>query len=216
MATCNFYANNVSRVFAFGMNKYISQEDIDANDWPDEYLDQYDDDRTRYDYRYEIDNVISDLQDQDWDDVSTGKYYAGEKIARKIVSLVYGGASIDITIYAQINGGYYEGACFDVDGKIEVLNDGGTVMDEYDLFGEYTPNVCDVCDDSWTGRPGLDHLQAENIIKRLEAEIERLRMEAEIVFSRNCEHELFVAWRAFNGETGYKEANKRICDGMTA
>lgn len=34
MATCNFNVNNVSRVFAFGMNKYISQEDIDANDWP--------------------------------------------------------------------------------------------------------------------------------------------------------------------------------------
>lgn len=57
MATCNFCANNVSRVFAFGMNKYISQEDIDANDWPSEYLGQYDDDRTRDDYRYEEKNI---------------------------------------------------------------------------------------------------------------------------------------------------------------
>lgn len=215
MATCNFYANNVSRVFAFGMNKYITQEDIDANDWLNEYLDQYDEDRTREDYHYEIDNVIADLQAQGWDDVSAGKYYADEKIAEKIVSLVYGGAEIDITIYAKINGGYYEGACFDVDGKIEVNTyHSGTF--EYDLFGEYIPDVRDVCNDSWTDRPGLDHLQAANIIKRLEAETERLRMEAEMAFSRNCEHELFVAWCAFNGETGYKEANKRICDGMTA
>lgn len=131
MATCNFNANNVSRVFAFGMNKYISQEDIDANDWPDEYLNRYDEDLTRWDYEFEVENVIQDLQAQGWNDVSTGKYYDGDEIAEKAVS-------------------------------------------------------------------------------------ERLRLEAETVFSRNCEHELFVAWRAFNGETGYREANKRICDGSAA
>lgn len=214
MATCNFNANNVSRVFAFGMNKYISQEDIDANDWPDEYLNRYDEDLTRWDYEFEVENVIQDLQAQGWNDVSTGKYYDGDEIAEKAVSLVYGGAELDITICAKINGGYYEGSCFDVDGKIEVMTDAGTF--EYDLFGEYTPDVRDVCGDSWTGRPGLDHLQAENIIKRLEAETERLRLEAETVFSRNCEHELFVGGGAFNGETGYREANKRICDGSAA
>lgn len=67
-----------------------------------------------------------------------------------------------------------------------------------------------VVDDNWTGNAGLDHLQAKNIIKKLNAIIEDLRNEAEYVFSCYCGEELAVAYHCSNGETGYSRIGKRL------
>ena len=210
MATSNFCAVNTSRIFAFGSNKYITQEDIDANDWPQEWLGDFNEEQTRWDYEWTIDDVTEDLQRQGWQ-----KCDKGDSMAYTTDSMIYGGVEIELTLYAQVNGGYYEGACFDLDGYLKVydLSHGrGLLVDKYDMFGDYVPDRDTVINDDWTGYAGLNHLQADNIIKHLQAKIDDMCREAEMAFSRNCEHELYTAWHASNGETGYGEMSKRMCE----
>lgn len=42
MSAPNFAIPTASRIYAFGMNKYIDQDTIDANNYPQELLGQYD------------------------------------------------------------------------------------------------------------------------------------------------------------------------------
>ena len=106
--------------------------------------------------------------------------------------------------------GYYEGACMDLSGKVTIDSAGDywTGSPEYDLFDDFDESY--VIDDNWTGNAGLDHLQAKNIIKKLNSIIEDLRNEAEYVFSCYCGEELAVAYHCSNGETGYNRIEKRL------
>ena len=106
--------------------------------------------------------------------------------------------------------GYYEGACMDLSGKVTIDSGGDywTGSPEYDIFEDF--NEFYVTDDDWTGNPGLDHLQAKNIIKKLNSIIEGLKNEAEYIFSCYCSEELAVAYHCFNGETGYSRTQKRL------
>lgn len=213
MATSNFGTVNTSRYFAFGTNKYITQEDIDANDWPQDWLGDFDQDLTDRDCEYTIDGVVDELMKHGWQDCTTGRCCDGDTIAHKDVTLHVGGCSIDLHIEACIRGGYYEGACFDFNGDIKVYDGYGEESYEGWMFrDDYDFDESDVIKYNWTGRPGLSALQAKNIIKHLRAKIDELCREAELVFSRNCEHELFVAWHASNGETEYQEEKTRLCE----
>ena len=209
MATGNFYNENCSRYFAIGMNRYFTKEDVEECDLDPELEGEYDELGTETDYEDSKQNIVSGLQEKGWDDFNG---YEGDAcvIASKDKSLVYGGCEISLEIKALVRPGYYEGACMDLSGKVTIDSAGDywTGSPEYDLFDGFDES--DVIEDNWTGNAGLDHLQAKNIIKKLNSIIEDLRNEAEYVFSCNCGEELAVAYHCSNGETGYSRIEKRL------
>ena len=209
MATCNFYNENCSRYFVFGMNRYYTKEDVEECDLDPQLEGEFDEFGTETDYEDSKQNIISGLQEKGWDDFDG---YEGDAcvIASKDKSLVYGGCEISLEIKALVRPGYYEGACMDLSGKVTIDSAGDywTGSPEYDLFDGFDES--DVIEDNWTGNAGLDHLQAKNIIKKLNSIIEDLRNEAEYVFSCNCGEELAVAYHCSNGETGYSRIEKRL------
>ena len=209
MATCNFYNENCSRYFVFGMNQYYTKEDVEEYDLDPEIEGEFDELGTEADYDFAKQNIVSGLQEKGWDDFNG---YEGDAcvIASKDKSLVYGGCEISLEIKALVRPGYYEGACMDLSGKVTIDSAGDywTGSPEYDLFDGFDES--DVIEDNWTGNAGLDHLQAKNIIKKLNSIIEDLRNEAEYVFSCNCSEELAVAYHCSNGETGYNRIEKRL------
>lgn len=209
MATCNFMSANCTRYFVLGMNKYYSKEDVEENGLDPELVGEYDEAQTDFDYQYQEKEIVSSLQKKGWEDFD-GYEDDAHVIAYKDKTLVYGGCEISLEIKALVRSGYYEGACMDLSGKviIDSAGDYWTGSPEYDLFEDF--NELYVTEDNWTGNAGLDHLQAKNIIKKLNSIIEDLKNEAEYVFSRGCEHELYQAYRCGNGETGYGKMQKRL------
>lgn len=211
MATGNFYNANCSRYFVFGMNRYFTKEDVEECDLDPELEGEFDELGTETDYEDSKQNIISGLQAKGWEDYDG---YEGDArvIAYKDKSLVYGGCEISLEIKALVRSGYYEGACMDLSGKVTIDSAGDywTGSPEYDMFDDGEFSEVSVVDDNWTGNAGLDHLQANNIIKKLNDIIEDLRNEAEYVFSCNCSEELAVAYHCSNGETGYNRIEKRL------
>ena len=209
MATGNFYNENCSRYFAIGMNRYFTKEDVEECDLDPEIEGEFDEFGTETDYEDSKQNIVSGLQEKGWEDCDG---YEGDAcvIACKDKSLVYGGCEISLEIKALVRSGYYEGACMDLSGKVTIDSAGDywTGSPEYDLFDDFDESY--VIEDNWTGNAGLDHLQAKNIIKKLNSIIEDLRNEAEYVFSCNCGEELAVAYHCSNGETGYSRIEKRL------
>ena len=209
MATGNFYNANCSRYFVFGMNRYYTKEDVEEYDLDPELEGEFDEFGTEEDYAFAKQNIVSGLRKKGWDDYDG---YEGDArvIAYKDESLVYGGCEISREIKALVRFGYYEGACMDLSGKVTIDSAGDywTGSPEYDLFDDFDESY--VIDDNWTGNAGLDHLQAKNIIKKLNSIIEDLRNEAEYVFSCYCGEELAVAYHCSNGETGYNRIEKRL------
>lgn len=209
MATGNFYNANCSRYFVLGMNKYYSKEDVEENGLDPELVGEYDEAQTDFDYQIEKENIVSNLQAKGWEDFD-GYEDNAHVIAYKNKTVVYGGCEISLEINALVRSGYYEGACMDLSGKviIDSAGDYWTGSPEYDIFEDF--NELYVTDDNWTGNAGLDHLQAKNIINKLNSIIEDLKNEAEYAFSCGCEHELYQAYRCGNGETGYGKMQKRL------
>ena len=209
MATCNFYNENCSRYFAIGMNRYFTKEDVEECDLDPELEGEFDEFGTETDYEDSKQNIVSGLQAKGWEDYD-GYEDDARVIAYKDKSLVYGGCEISLEINALVRSGYYEGACMDLSGKVTIDSAGDywTGSPEYDMFDDFDESY--VIDDNWTGNAGLNHLQAKNIIKKLNAIIEDLRNEAEYVFSCYCGEELAVAYHCSNGETGYNRIEKRL------
>lgn len=211
MATGNFFNANCTRYFVLGMNKYYTKEDVEANEMAPELVGEFDEVQTEFDYQTEKENIVSELQKKGWEDFDG---YEGEAqvIAYKNKTLVYGGCEISLEIKALVRSGYYEGACMDLSGKviIDSAGDYWTGSPEYDMFDDGEFSEISVVDDNWTGNPGLDHLQAKNIINKLNSIIEDLKIEAEYAFSRGCEREMFQAYHCSNGEAGYFNIQKKL------
>ena len=209
MATCNFMSANCTRYFVLGMNRYITKEDVKECDLDPELEGLYDEFGTDSDYEFAKQNIVSGLQKKGWEDFD-GYEDNAHVIAYKTATINYGGCEISLEINALVRSGYYEGACMDLSGKviIDSAGDYWTGSPEYDLFEDF--NELYVTDDNWTGNAGLDHLQAKNIIKKLNSIIEELKNEAEYVFSCGCEYELYQAYCCDNGETGYGKMQKRL------
>lgn len=211
MATGNFFNANCTRYFVLGMNKYYTKEDVEANEMAPELVGEFDEVQTEFDYQTEKEKIVSELQKKGWEDFDG---YEGEAqvIAYKNKALVYGGCEISLEIKALVRSGYYEGACMDLSGKviIDSAGDYWTGSPEYDMFDDGEFSEISVVDDNWTGNPGLDHLQAKNIINKLNSIIEDLKIEAEYAFSRGCEREMFQAYHCSNGEAGYFNIQKKL------
>lgn len=220
MATSNFGNVNVSRYFTVHESKYYTQEDVDANDMDQDMLGEYDDDGTEFNWEWERENIQAALQAKGWDsaanwvDPSLRRSGNNEVIADKDISFVYGGAEISLNIKALACPGYYDGACLDIDGEVEIISGGDawSGSPKYEMFGRYSFSEEDVAEDDWTGNPGLNKLQAKNIIKRLNDIIEGVKNEAELVFSTWSEHEVFCAGRFNNGESVYCNVQTKLCD----
>lgn len=215
MAAANFFNANCTRYFVLGMNKYYTKEDVEANEMAPELVGEFDEEQTEFDYQTEKENIVSELQKKGWEDFDG---YEGEAqvIAYKNKTLVYGGCEISLEIKALVRSGYHEGACMDLSGKVTIDSAGDywTGSPEYDMFDDGEFSEISVVDDNWTGNPGLDHLQAKNIINKLNSIIEDLKIEAEYAFSRGCEREMFQAYRCSNGETGYFNIQKKLYQEM--
>lgn len=215
MAAANFFNANCTRYFVLGMNKYYTKEDVEANEMAPELVGEFDEVQTEFDYQTEKENIVSELQKKGWEDFDG---YEGEAqvIAYKNKTLVYGGCEISLEIKALVRSGYYEGACMDLSGKVTIDSAGDywTGSPEYDMFDDGEFSEISVVDDNWTGNPGLDHLQAKNIINKLNSIIEDLKIEAEYAFSRGCEREMFQAYHCSNGETGYFNIQKKLYQEM--
>lgn len=215
MATCNFYNANCSRYFVLGMNKYYTKEDVEANEMAPHLVGEFDEVQTEFDYQTEKENIVSELQKKGWEDFEE---FEGEAqvIAYKNKTLIYGGCEISLEINALVRSGYYEGACMDLSGKVTIDSGGDywTGSPEYDMFdgGDFCEDQ--VIEDDWTGNSGLDHLQAKNIINKLNSIIEDLKNEAEYAFSRGCEREMFQAYHCSNGEAGYFNIQKKLYQEM--
>ena len=213
MATCNFYNENCSRYFVIGMNRYFTKEDVEECDLDPELEGEFDEFGTEEDYAFAKQNIVSGLRKKGWDDYD-GYEDDARVIAYKDKSLIYGGCEISLEIKALVRSGYYEGACMDLSGKVTIDSAGDywTGSPEYDMFDDFDESY--VIDDNWTGNAGLDHLQAKNIIKKLNSIIEDLKIEAEYAFSRGCEREMFQAYHCSNGETGYFNIQKKLYQEM--
>ncbi len=209
MATSNFMSANCTRYFVIGMNRYFTKEDVKECDLDPELEGEYDELGTETDYEFAKQNIVSGLQKKGWEDFD-GYEDNAHVIAYKTAALNYGGCEISLEINALVRSGYYEGACMDLSGKVTIDSGGDywTGSPEYEIFEDF--NEFYVTDDNWTGNPGLDHLQAKNIIKKLNSVIEGLKNEAEYIFSCYCSEELGVAYHCFNGETGYSRTQKRL------
>lgn len=211
MAAANFFNANCTRYFVLGMNKYYTKEDVEANEMASDLVGEFDEVQTEFDYQTEKENIVSELQKKGWEDFDG---YEGEAqvIAYKNKALVYGGCEISLEIKALVRSGYYEGACMDLSGKVTIDSAGDywTGSPEYDMFDDGEFSEISVVDDDWTGNPGLDHLQAKNIINKLNSIIEDLKIEAEYAFSRGCEREMFQAYHCSNGEAGYFNIQKKL------
>lgn len=211
MATCDFMSANCTRYFAIGMNLYYTKEDVEECDLDPELEGEFDEFGTETDYDFAKQNIVSGLQKKGWEDFDG---YEGDArvIAYKDKTLVYGGCEISLEIKALVRSGYYEGACMDLSGKVTINSAGDywTGSPEYDMFdgGDFCEDQ--VIKDDWTGNPGLDHIQAKNITKKLNSIIEDLKDEAEYIFSCYCSEELGVAHQYFNGETVYSRTQKRL------
>lgn len=206
MATSNFYMGNCSRYYVIGTAKYYTQDDIDANGWDPEMLGEYDEDGTEFNYECERNNILEGLESIGWE---SGE---GNTLATYTDNFLYGGCEFSLTLQAQINSGYYEGACMDFDGTFTVYDNNGEEVNEYDAFGRYAPTEDDVREDNWTGLQGLSNMQAHNIIKYISSIIAERTNQAEKVFSQFAECELNAVGRFDNGAALYEETEKRLCE----
>lgn len=212
MATPNFFIKNVSRYFVIGSNQYYTQEQIDEEGLDQDCLGQYDELGTECNLDDDKSNVQCELEAKGWDrEDGWDSSEDASVIASKDLCINYGGCEISLTIKALLRHGYYEAACFDLTGEIEI-HDGknGYYVGLWDMFGECVPNELDVIDQDFTGYAGLNHIQARNIIAKINNVIEGLKNEAELAFSMYSEYELNCAWRACNGEAGYREVTKKL------
>ena len=191
MGATNFYNGNASRIYAFGMNKYVTQEDIDDNELEDIEVGDFSEDLTRWSYEDSICNVLHELKSKGYA-TKLDKYYSESienEIGQKTYYFEYCGLEISVTIYAQAYSGYYEGASFDWNAKCCMKFRCSDYRIEYDLTGRYA--ICE--DEILYANPlenmGLSKIHAKRIIKKIYDKLDEVSEELEEVFKQFCEHE---------------------------
>lgn len=216
MSTPNFALKNASRYFVFGTPVYYTQEDIDANELDQDLLDHFDEIGTEVNYEAGKENVALELKANGWHDIEEcdgDRSYPTILFSEKTKTISFGSTSVDITVQAGCTSGYYEAANFDwfatvkADGMIE----GWHETFEYDSD---ELEADDVINDNWLDNKGLSKIHAAHIIRKIEAIIDELKNEAELVFSLYCDEEMYCTWRASNGEAGYDRTGKRLWQEM--
>lgn len=202
MSAPNFAKVNTSKYYVFGLNKYIDEEAIKANDWPTEWLGDYDEGQTEADFEWSLEGAKQGLKEKGWD-MSDGydhdRSYPGVIFATKEEWLTVAGVTIKIEVNALTRSGRYEGATFDVGmGCIEVYDRDDDYLGEYDTISE-----SDVIGDNFCRNRGMSRIQAKNIARTVEDAIAEAVAEAEEVFTMHAEKELVCIGVFSNGEAIY-------------
>lgn len=212
MSTPNFALKNASRYFVFGMPVYYTQEEIDERELDQDLLGEFDELGTEFYYDVDKDNVAYELKAKGWHDIEErdgDRSYPTTLFSAKTVSIKCGDNSLDITIQAGCTSGYYEGANFDWFVNIKTCRK----VDYYYETCDYDYNdltADDVIRDDWYDNKGLSKIHAAHILRKIESIIDGLKNEAELVFSKCCDEELYCDFVAFNGEAGYSKTGKRL------
>lgn len=206
MSTPNFALKNASRYFVFGMPVYYTQEKIDERELDQDFLGEFDELGTEFNYDADKDNVAYELKTKGWHDIKEydgNRSYPTSLFSEKTASIKCSDNSIDITIQAGCTSGYYEAAYFDWFVNIKTYRK----VDYYYETCDYDYNdltADDVIRDDWYENKGLSKIHATHILRKIESIIDDLKNEAELAFSMFCD---FVA---FNGEAGYSKTGKRL------
>ena len=191
MGATNFYIGNASRIYAFGMNKYVKQSDLDDNELEDIEVGDFSEDLTRWSYEDSVLNVLHELKSKGYA-TKLDKYYSKSienEIGRKTYYFEYCGLEISVTIYAQAYSGYYEGASFDWDAKCGIRFRLSDYRIEYDLTGRYALFEDDILYENPLENMGLSKIHAKRIIKKIYDKMYEVSAELEDVFKQFCEHE---------------------------
>ena len=211
MSTPNFALKNASRYFVFGMPVYYTQEDIDENGLDQDLLGKYDELSTECHYEDDKQNVAYELKAKGWHNIDKcdgDRSYPTHFFSEKTKTIKCGDNRLDITIQAGCTSGYYQAANFDWFVNVRVDCDDSALYDPDEL------EAYDVIRDNWYGNRGLSTIHAARIIRKIQAIIDDLKNEAELAFSMYCDEEMYCAWRAFNGEAGYRRIEKRLWQEM--
>lgn len=195
MATANFPLVRTSKYYAFGMNKYITQEGIDAFNYSQEMLGEYDEDGTLCNYEFYRDNAKEELD-------RLGYFETDERDVFMRLSHYFDFCGIEfrIKIDVKLEYGYYEGAVWDFDALIDT----GCWTGAFDLPLESPLSAKEMFDNDFHNNFGLLKMQEKNINKKIEAEYEKLVAELEQVFVNNCDEHLRLVGSFSNGETLYE------------
>lgn len=191
MGAINFYNGNASRIYAFGMNKYVKQSDLDDNEWEDLEVDDFSEEITRWSYEDSISNVLCELSSKGYH-TELDKYFEKEienEIGRKTYYFEYCGLELSVTIYAQAYSGYYEGASFDWDAKCDIRFRLSDYRIEFDITGRYALCEDDILYENPLENMGLSKIHAKRIIKKIYDKLKEASSELEDVFKQFCEHE---------------------------
>ena len=217
MAAANFNCNNTSEIFVIGMNEYVTQEDIDELGLDQELLGTYDEDRTRDNYEADLEYCQELLEAKKWDtmneyDRDSNRSYPASIIGRQTKCRTFAGVTLELTMEARLVSGYYEGACFDLEARLNVYDRDDDHVCSWEGFDDvYNIDASDVIEDNWQGNIGLTKIHAKGIVKALETLFNELRDEAEDAFRQASQYRLYTAYHCSNGETGYgiiKEEDK--------
>jgi len=203
MSTPNFATANASKIFAFGSNKYYDQETIDANNYPQEWLGEYDECRTQDDFDFSIESCKSALLRLGWDEIDENdgdRSYNTHYFAERVKAVEIAGITAYVKVQAGSTSGYYSGANFDWSASVEL----DSIYDEYELTGRYALTAEDVIKDGWLENRGMCKIQAKNIIKRIYETFRNLVEECEDVFEQCSENRLACIGIFSNGEAIYE------------
>lgn len=205
MSTPNFKVENASKIYAFGTNVYVTQEDIDEGYREQDELGEFDWETTQENYDCDLANAMYELIGKGWEKCKGydgDRSYPGSYFAEKTGKFYYGNTLFEITIKAKAVSGYYEGATFDYDASLRVLPE-HNYWYEYDLFGNYEFCKDYVIDDNLLENLGLSKIHAKNVVKKVYDELQKLQDEAEEVFQMCSEYRLGCAGIFSNGEAIY-------------
>lgn len=214
MSTPNFHHGNGKHIYAFGFNKYFTEEDLE---WLEEMdsrceVGDLDECRTEDDYNWAIENLAEELKGKGYDACSPH----GEHVASKTHVFDYCGTTIYIHVTADVYAGYYEGASFDweatvsIDGKYnESVGCYGNYIKDYDLTGSYAICEQDIIDTDIFANKGWSKANAKRIIRKIYRELDIVTTDLEQSFENNCERVLDCTGIFGNGEAVYTEA--KVC-----
>ena len=222
MAAPNFSKRNASRYFCIGRNRYFTQEDIDELELPQDMLGQFDKYGTQDSYDWTKSILMDELkkagywEPESYDRLDYETHAGSVYLAKTRVEFHYAGADFYIDIKVRENGGYYSGSCLDYDISLSGCND---VDGDFDLYEEVTGDTeIDperIADYNVCGNHGMSRLQSKNIARRISKEIAKAVDELELIFSRNCDDELYLDWICnygcgIVGEAGYASYPTRL------
>jgi len=208
MSTGNFYYGNARHIYAFGENRYYTEEDVRENGMDESLVGEYDEWGTQMDFENSIDYMCELLDEKGYYETEGSdnrrNYELQYKMA-KVETISLHGVEYRVTIKAGYRCGYYEGANFDYDLEIEEY-----CNDYYNACYDEIPTLSDIgsafeCRNARQRKDTemREFMFAKMLEKELENVIDMLVDEVEEVFSNVCQYKLCVTARFSNGETWY-------------